>query len=231
MKRKHLFWGIILLAVAALIIVDSLGTSLGFLDVGGLPVIRILIGVVMLYFAVKTIVKGRIYGCVFPLAIIFLLFEKELASLAGKEDLISTWIVLLVALLLTVGLAFIFPHRGKIRTGGTYISSSYEKTNTMSDRTEYIDCTDFVSASFSNKLGQLNLCFANSGNYIGGGVLNVDNSLGETIIRVPAGWRIDVQIDSMLGDVEIPVQTNVSEGPLLTITGANRLGEVCIRRV
>ena len=229
MKMTGIFFGIVLLAVAALIVIDALGTSLGFLDIGGLPIIRIVIGVALLYFAVKAVIDRRVYGCVLPLAIIFLLFEKELASLAGKEDLIPTWTVIVVALLLTIGLAFIFPHRGKRKADGKHYYVSSGKDNMMSEHTEYIDCTDFVNASYTNKLGQLNLCFANTENYVGGGVLDIDNSLGETDIRVPAGWRLNIQIDSALGDVEIPVSVN--EGPLLTITGSNRLGEVNIRRV
>ena len=42
---NRIFWAIILLLSAALIILDAVGTGLGFLD--GIPVIKIILGVLL----------------------------------------------------------------------------------------------------------------------------------------------------------------------------------------
>lgn len=48
MRKKSIFWGIVLIGTAALIIFDAFGKSMGFLDINGLPVIRIILGILCL---------------------------------------------------------------------------------------------------------------------------------------------------------------------------------------
>ena len=61
--------------------IHSLGISVGYLDGGGLPVVRIVLGVLCAAWLITEIVKLRFARIFFPLAFILLLFEGELASM------------------------------------------------------------------------------------------------------------------------------------------------------
>ncbi len=107
MKNKNgLFFGLILVCAAVILVLDGLGYPIGGAD---LSAWRIIGGVVCLCWLVTEIVKLNFARIFFPLAVIFLLFEGYIAKLLGMEDtdIISNWIVLLAALLLTVGVGAI----------------------------------------------------------------------------------------------------------------------------
>ena len=109
MKRQSIFWGVAFICTAILIIVDAVGTGLGFLD--SIPVIKIILGVLCLCWIVNELYKKQLPHIFFPLSFIFMLFEKEIAGLCGFEngEIISNWLVLLCALLLTIGTSIILP--------------------------------------------------------------------------------------------------------------------------
>lgn len=105
MKTGKLFWGLGFLLAAALIILDALGIIPSLLSaVGEVSVFALILGLLLLYYAIARLFKGRISAIFFPLAFIFLLFEKNISMLLGYEgaDLINNWLVLLIALLLHV---------------------------------------------------------------------------------------------------------------------------------
>ena len=228
MKKKNILIRLLIILIGLLIVTDALGKSLGFLDVGGLPIIRIIVGAAMLAQTVKMIIGGRIPLIPIPLAIIFLLFEDEISYLIGKDgvarDILPTGTVIIAALLLSVGLGIIFSGT-KLKKGG---HADYHMS-ALADRTEYIDCGEPFDVQYKNRLGETDIRFANTDSYAGGGVVTIDNSLGEIDIYVPASWKLAVNIDNQLGEVEVPA--DVAVGPVLTVRGQNSLGEVCIRRV
>ena len=111
-----LYWGVAFIAVALLLIFNAVGVKAGFLDIGGLPVLRIVLGVLLLSCVVWSLCKGKVAQIFFPLAFIALLFEKEIARLFGAQDenLYSVWLVLGVAALLTAGVALLLPSRTEL---------------------------------------------------------------------------------------------------------------------
>ena len=123
MKKTRIFWGISLLLVAALLILDVLGVSLGLPE--NLPVWRIILAAIFFCAAIDEVIKGRIHGIFFPLTFIVILFEKELAALMGIEssDIASFWVFMLIALLLTIGFSLVCPNfhrknKSKINNSG-----------------------------------------------------------------------------------------------------------------
>ena len=72
--------------------------------------------------------------------------------------------------------------------------------------------------------------FENEDEYTGGGVLNVDNKLGETVIYVSSRWNVRINVVNHLGATE-QVGHGDKDGPTLTINGNNALGEVLIKFV
>ena len=74
---SSIFWGVVLICTAVLLIFNSLGISVGYLDGGGLPVVRIVLGVLCAVWLITEIVKLRFARIFFPLAFILLLFSRQ----------------------------------------------------------------------------------------------------------------------------------------------------------
>ena len=104
---RTIFWGLALILSAVVLILDAAGIFP--LRGEGFTPLRIIFGLLLVAWAVTEVVQRKPIDAIFPLAILFLVFETPIAHALGKgDDLISNWIVILSALLLTVGLNMIF---------------------------------------------------------------------------------------------------------------------------
>ena len=230
---ERVFWGIVFLAAAVLIILYATGVNLGV--VAEIPVIDLILGVILVAWIIARLVKVDIPGIFLPLGLLFCIFEDEIAVWTGKialadkaafvhGSLLNHWIVLLIVVLLTAGTALLLrPLRLKRKQ-----ADGNCRVNHGSSSTVYIDCQSFTAQSVKNELGSTNVWFSNKENYAGGGVLTVQNELGATIIHVPKEWQIACNVSKDLGSVTVP-GTGTPGGKLLTITGHCDLGSVAVR--
>lgn len=226
MKKRvigKLFWGIILIICAVLLVLDSVGTEMGFLS--GLPVFRTIAVIFLLAGALEELSKREFGGFFFSVAIAFIIYEKQIAKWLSLEDgnIISNWTVLLVALLLTVGFSLLF---GKRTFTFTY-NGSKEKHKVAGSYVTNIDCSAFDEMTVNNELGSCEVHFSNVESYTGNGVLTVNNELGSIKIYVPAEWTVTNRIENELGSVQIKGEPN-GNGKTLIIQGTNELGNVQI---
>ena len=223
MKTKNVFWGLGFLFAAALIILDVVGVIPSLLSaVGEVSVFSIILGFILLFWVFERLVKGKLPEIFFPLAFIFMLFEKNIAFLCGLEskDIVNNWLVLLVALLLHLGFDLLLPSR---RTHRKHKKCTVSKNSTLTSSTVYVDCADFTPNTVSNRLGECTVYFQNANEYQGGQTLTVSNSLGSMTINVPVTWTVIVDVDNSLGDLDAPLY-NDNGGPVLYIKGDNHLG-------
>ena len=210
---KKIFYGLILVAAAVLILLGSLGVPLGF--IGTLPVVDLVLSVILLIFTISVTIHGIYWAIPFPLAGIFMTLESEIAAAAGLEDknIISNWIVLLCALLIAIGTGLI-----SSRLRRTPFVKSRSRSVRLSAQTKYIDCKNFSNYRYSVYLGSGSVYFENADKYAGGGVLNIKCELGNLEIHVPSEWWLATDIETTLGNTEVEQGGNES-GPLLTIKG------------
>ncbi len=213
MKKKisgsALYWGIAFIAVALLLILNTVGIKAGFLDIGGLPVIRIVLGVLLLSCIVWSLSKGKVAQIFFPLGFIAILFEKEIARLFGAQDenLYSVWLVLGVAALLTAGVSLLTPSRFKEPEEKDKLGK-----NNYASTVKYIDCTDFGSKSVGNNLASMEIYFENAEEYEGGGELYIGNNLGSCRIHLPEDWNAFINIEHNLGSCKgVEVRENAAK--------------------
>ena len=231
MKTQKLFWGLGFLLAAALIILDVVGVLPPLLSsVGDVSIFSLILGLLLLSYALVRLFKGRISAIFFPLAFIFMLFEKNVAFLCGLEDsnIVNNWLVLLIALLLHVGVAILIPSR-RMRRGHRRYTVSREE-NLLSSSTVYVNCTDFTPNIISNKLGECTVHFQNVDQYKGGQTLAVSNSLGSMTINVPVTWTLVTDVDNNMGSIDTPMYSD-NGGPILYIKGENNLGNLEIHFV
>ena len=230
MKTTRLFWGLGFLFTAVLIILDIVGVIPTLLSAAGdVSVFALILGFFLLIHTITLLCKGKISLVFFPLACIFLLFEKNIAVLCSLEsaDIVNHWLVLLIALLLHLSFALLLPSR-KRKVQHKHISIGRE--NTLNTSTVYVDCEQFTPDSVSNKFGECTIHFQNVDKYQGQQILTVSNDLGAMTINVPSAWTLAEDVKNYLGDIETPALVD-NGGPVLYIHGNNRLGTITINFV
>ncbi len=224
--RSHII-GIVLLLVAAALILEGLG-ALTFLTelTGGLSVPRLVIGLLLIGIA-SISCRRHPTRIVWYLALLFMLFESNIAYLCGREEpnLINNWLVLLCSILIMIALHLLLgPEKWRFHPH----SPHHRHTFSSGSSATYIDCTDFQKKHIENNLGATDIYFTNIESYTGGGTLSVENNLGQTTIRVPAAWSISLETENNLGAIDAPANAGTHSGPLLYLDVENNLGHVII---
>ena len=191
-STSSIFWGIVLVAAAVLLILDGVGVELGY----GVSVWRIILGAACVAWFAGSIIKRRFTDLIFPLAFLFLIFEAPIAHALGKEDnnLISNWTVLLAALFLTIGLKFILPKK----TGGVKISGK------IGSATLYFDASDLSNVRITENVGATNAYIVNREAYTGGGMIYVSENVGAVTLHIPGDWAVTVNRHDSIGPINVP---------------------------
>lgn len=108
---RPIFWGLALILCAVVLVLDSTGI-LPLRD-SGITVWRIIVGLLLAAWAITSLIRLKPIDAILPLAILFLVFEAPIATALGKgDDLVSNWIVIVAAILASLGLNMIFPKSG-----------------------------------------------------------------------------------------------------------------------
>ena len=235
MKTGKIFWGVGFILVAVAIVLDALGVMAPFASaVGEISLLAVLAAALLVAFIVSRIAEGKIGGIFVPLSLIFMLFEKNIATVIGLSDtnIINNWLLLFCACLLWIGFSILFPgYKRKLKM----IKKNGEKTawskSELTSSVRYIDASSFGTEWTENNLGSLVVRFENADKYTGGGTLYVENNLGSTVVEVPSSWRLITNMDNSLGSVVTPSDMGDPNAPLLTIKGDNNLGSVVVKFV
>ena len=232
-SRNGLFFGIILVCAAVALILDGLGISISGAQISAWSIVG---GVLCLAWLVVEIVELKFSHIFFPLAFIFLLFEGQIATWLGHDDpnLISNWLVLLAALLLTIGVGVLGGNLKKRKKtqidkdGNTVVINTNEKKNFSQASVVFVDAADLGEYEVENNCGSIHVYIENADRYGGSGALNVDNNCGSMVVHVPKAWRVVSNVDNNLGSVKIPSHETQADAPVLKIMGENNLGSLAI---
>ena len=231
MKKKRLitssvFWGTVLVLAAVVLILDGLGIK--FAD-GLFTPLRIIGGVLLLSWLIYEIVRLRFTNVFFPLAFLFLVMEEPIAALMGRtednRDLISNWLVLLAALLLTIGFKAIFRRSHIIEVNGHSVDVGGKKK--LGTVEVYLDPNDVDNCKVCDNLGTVNVYVVNRDQYNGNGLISVSDNVGQVIIHLPEDWNVITQVSDNLGHVSIPPQTQNHEKSI-TLAVSDNLGQISV---
>lgn len=226
LKTGGIFWGLLLIVSAVLLIVDGLGISLGIYDISAW---QLIIGVLFIAWGIKGLFSRSAANVIFPLAFLFMLFEGHIARAMGaqSDNLISNWIVLLAALLLTIGLKILIPGKLRKALGGVnvYEYSKGRAENAMGHNTAYVDAKELGTFTVENAMGKMDVYIENADMYAGGGRINVENAMGQTVVYVPADWHIELTTECAVGTVSNRTKNN-PDGKVLYIHCECAVGNV-----
>ncbi len=234
MKTWKLFWGVGFILLAVAIVLDALGVLAPIASaVGNISILAILAGLLLLCYAITRLCQGKVGEIFIPLALIFMLFESNIAFVIKKGDdsgnIINNWLLLLCAVMLWIGFSILFSGVKRKRRKAYKLDAERHYSGNLGASVRYIDCDGFKSELVENDLGSCTVFFENAEKYKGDGVIIVDNNLGSVVVNVPEDWNVVVNIDNNLGSVTSPKP--VTDGKLLTVKGDNNLGSVTIKTV
>ena len=232
MKSWKIFMGLGLILVAVVLILDAVGVLTPLVSVvGEITIFEIVAGLFLVALIIERLIHRKISSIFFLLAFLFMLFEENIAHLCKLEDenIINNWLVLLIAMLLSIGFSILFSSKKKSH-GFSLEINGHRAESSFSASTVYVDCKDFTPSSIENNLGACSVYFDNAESYSGGMTLNVENNLGSMIVNVPSDWIIRSDIENNLGSTSIPKNEDKS-GPILNIHGENNLGSLTVKYV
>lgn len=235
-----LFWALLFIGIAVALLLDALHLTDSLLP-ADLPIWRILLGGVFAWWLIWGIVKLSPFAIIFPLFGELMLFDRWILMVAGspRDKIAPVWLMLLVALLLSIGFSILQhtlrPNRNVILgIDGKKIAShvkSHVGGKVTGSSTQYFDCTEPFHGNVENNLGETNVFFSNAEQYQGESSLFLDNNLGAMILHVPEDWQVIAAIGNNLGSVEAPMSAHACPEKKLILKGENNLGSITVKYV
>ena len=215
---KKAFWGILLLLTAAALIIYGMGIGP---EIFGLPLYKLIFTAVLVAWTVAKIVFSDTlrerFKIFFPLALIFMLLEPEIAAWASlpDENIVNNWFVLLAAVIADSAFNLLIPKRTK-----------KEHSNRFSNATHYFDVSKTTKSNVYNRMGNTEVYYQNA-ELADPAVeleLTVSNKMGNVSMYVPTDWIVEDEISNHMGNVEI--RENTGCGIRLILKGENKMGNI-----
>lgn len=231
---KKVFWGILFLLGAVALIVGQLG----YLD--GLNFWSILFSIGLFGFLVEGLVNVNFGMIMFALAFLIIVNDK----LLGLEA-ITPWPVLGAALLGSIGLDILFPHKKRKKNykinnqkcvneetrteSANGESVSFEVT--FGEAVRYVTSTNLKSVNAQCSFGSLEIYLNNAMLKDNSAVVNVDCSFGSTVLYIPGDWNVIQQAKASLGGIDEKGFHSPNGQNTLSIGGSVSFGSLEIRYI
>lgn len=223
-------WGVLFLAAAVGLLFYAIMPELAIFTV---PLWKWLIAAVLVYWIVRRLVFAKSlvghFDFFIPLALLFLLFEREIGAQLGKgADFVHNGYVILAAVLLTVAFYLILGWtRKRVSTASSGVSACGD--NRFRSGICYIDANSGEPQAVNNKMGSLGVYFQNAdvGDVSRDVVMRVNNDLGSIVVHVPANWEVVSTVKNDMGSVSIRDNQAVTIRRLI-IDIENHMGSVSV---
>ena len=221
-----LVWGLILVLAAVVLILDDAGVPVEF---GWFSPWRIILGFLLFAWLVYEVIRLKFTDLFFPIAFLFILFQKPLAETVkyGKERFVSPWIVLLAALLLTIGFKILFKPKREVTFNGHTIGIGRGEDKKVGDQTMYFDASDLANLQIREHIGTVDVYLSNKEAYTGDGKITVTENLGIVKLHLPVEWNVVTLTKENLGKVTVPDHEATGEQSITLVITQN-LGEVTV---
>lgn len=204
-RKKEIVLGLLLVIGAVFILMNKTG----FLQDIGL--FTIIFTVILVGILIDNLVEKSIGGVLFSLAFLAILYDGPL----GIEHL-TPWPVLAAALLGTIGLDMIFKKK-HVPVKYDETMKHWEHSEQVIDGTDeevvecsvsfgsavkYINSTRLKRAFLKSSFGNLSVYFDNAQLENGEAEVQVDVSLGNIELYIPAEWKVILDVNTSFGGVD-----------------------------
>ena len=235
---KNMFTGAILLLLAAFLLMSQLGTSMAF---SFWDIISTLIAAKLL---VGVITTRNPKNLPYVAAFVYIVLRNQ-----GFVEPVSTWAVLLAAVLVSSGIEHLFPKKGSPRIfrmnfsgdRSDYFSQSDEIStdNNPSIRTNFGGISRYLYADaletvhLSTNFGGMDIYFDQVQLSENGATVYLDCKFGGVDLYIPAHWNVINRVEATFGDADFPCKNGpAAEGaPTLIITGTVTFGGLDVHYV
>ncbi|MDF2537323.1 MAG: hypothetical protein K0S76_344 [Herbinix sp.] len=227
MRKQNLFWGLLLILTAVLIIMNQFGFF------AGISIFDIVLTVFLMGIIIISIRSINFWGVLFPLAIIGIIYAEEL-NITG----FTPWPALLTAFLFSIGLSLIFDRHHYCFLNTRYSNSFGNRVvNEMDDNVvncstsfgeciKYVNSENFERANISCTFGEVKVYFDNSQIPSGKAEIYLDVSFGEVKLYIPTTWKIVNHVHAFFGDMDDMFRNNNADSPEVIINGNINFGDV-----
>lgn len=229
MKKKDVFWGLLFIVAAVLIIMNQFGFFVG------ISMFEIVASVILVGIIIKSIMYVNFWGILFPLAVICIIYAQE-----WNITDFTPWPALLTALLCSLGLSLIFK-RPSFWTYHSHWDRGYSSNvvNEKDDKTvycstsfgesmKYVNSDNFEKANVKCSFGSVKVYFDNALIPSGKADIYLDVSFGDAVLFIPKTWRIINDVHVFLGDMSEKNRNVGADSPVVTIHGNISFGDAQI---
>ncbi len=237
MKHKHVFWGIFLLAAAVFIII---GQTTAFAAIGFWSIVAT---VLLTAAFLASLADVNFFGIFVCAALLYEIYQKPFNWMA-----INVWILLLAAVLASIGCSAIFHphwhHWGKdwddgcvcVSEGGSSENLNGDNIfsqNSFSESCKYLHSENLKSARLSTSFGKMDVYFDQVHLDPAGAAVDVTASFGKMTLYIPSEWRVVTNVHASFGTVTNHLRTTQlpADAPVLTVKGSASFGELELRSV
>lgn len=243
MRKRKLLWGLAFLLAAALLVAGN------FTE---LPVSDILIMLAMMIFFIEGIIRRNFALVLFPLAVVLIVNSERL----GMSQ-ISPWSILAAALLGSIGLGVLFPHRHKHWTNRKSFFGNYSGTgrrdsaqsgkqeetvqdgsgrevylrNAFGDTAKYFTGEMPEHAYLENQFGSMSVYFDNVVMKEHTASVHVKSYYGKMVLYIPAVWKVIIRGDVAFGAIREQGQCNPDGVDILELKAEAPFGDIEIRYI
>lgn len=225
MKIKDLFWGLLFIAAAILVIFGKLGF---FTEIG---VFEIVATIALVAIMIKSIARLNFWGILIPAALLCTVYADEL----GMTDL-TPGPVLLAAILASIGLSMIFRKSSwrrfekKNENYGNVVNHSdgnvIRCSTSFNSSMRYINSPDFERADLKCSFGAMKVYFDSAKIPSGRAIIALDVAFSGVELYIPKEWKVVNEANATLGGIDEKNRRTDTEFPVVTLTGNVSFGGV-----
>ncbi|MCM1216390.1 MAG: hypothetical protein NC331_02520 [Lachnospiraceae bacterium] len=241
-KTKKILWGLAFLLAAALIIAGN------FFDI---RVSDILIMLAMVVLLAEGIIRRRYVLILFPIAIMVIINSDRLGI-----SRISPWSILAAALLGSIGLHVLFPHRGRHWRIHGHISDNDAETdgsgwykrnteefvqagpagevrleNNFGETVKYLTGGMLESVRLENNFGCMSVYFDSAELKDHTACVRAESNFGKMTLYIPAAWNVVIKGETAFGSIREKGQCDPAGVETLEVRAEVSFGEIEIRYI
>lgn len=217
---KDIFWGLLLILAAVLIIVNRLG----FFPVVGM--FEIVVTLILVGIIIKSVIYVSFPGILFPIAFLCIIYAEQWHI----KDL-TPWPVLLTALLGSIGLSMIFRKKKCFSYKCNEHEENFSEVINHPDESvvncsvsfgssmKYINSDKFERANIKCNFGAMKVYFDNAIISSGSADIYLDVSFGGVELYIPRTWKVINDVNVSLGGMSEKNSGSEVDFPVVTIHG------------
>jgi len=245
----RILWGVGLIAAAALLVISQLGL-LSF----KISVWTIILTVIFVACLIKGLLDKSIVVSVFSIAFLVITYAGPL----GIKKFLSSWMILFIALLVSMGLSLLFKKDPEIvikksfhwnddddsddadtetKVTHHHVQDVIEDGDNIvinqkmaGDSSRYIHSQHLQSITLDASFGNANIYLDDAKAAGDTVILNLTASMGNVNLYIPLSWELENQLSVSLGNVIVKGKSN-GGGPTLVLKGRANMGNVVIHYI